>query len=263
LNSAPSDATNAAFQGDSVKKIAIFVLIFSPVAYAAESSSTVPGTISTSETSQSSTSETESGSGTVTGNLALGSDYIFRGQTLTNHGLSGQGEVDYTHPSGVYLGAWGANVSFPDSNAKAEFDWYGGYTYNVTSSLSASLGALYYSYYRANDINTLEFPFQLTLNDFKAGLAYSPHWGGSDNGHAYYLSTGWSKKIHWETTLALNVGYSMFDPDLGFKDYADFHAGLSREFYKLNWDLSGYFVNAEQFNGADDPRVVLTVSKAL
>jgi uncharacterized protein (TIGR02001 family) len=233
------------------------------MAYAADSATTVTTAgVSTSQTTESAPSDKESAYGSLTGNLAMGTDYIFRGQTLTNHGVSGQGEIDYTHPSGIYLGAWAANVSFPDSNAKAELDSYGGYTYNLTSSMSASLGALYYSYYRAAEINTLEFPLQLTLADFKVGAAYSPHWGGADNGHAWYLSTGWSKKLVWETTLALNVGYSIFDPSIGNKDYADFHAGVSRDMMKITWDFSGYFVNAEQFNGADDPRVVLTASKA-
>jgi uncharacterized protein (TIGR02001 family) len=246
-----------------MKKFAVCVVFLCSVAYAAESTETVPaGSVSTT-TESSTETKSESKYGSLAGNLSLGSDYIFRGQTLTNHNPSANGEVDWTHPTGVYLGAWGSNVKFPDSAAKAEVDFYGGYNYAITSSLSAGLGLMYYSYYKASETNTLEYPLQITWNELKAGLAYAPHFGGADAASAWYASMGWSHKVKWETSLNLNVGYSMFAPELELNNYADFHAGLTRDMLGVTWDVSGYFVNAEQFNGLDDPRVVLAISKAL
>lgn len=209
------------------------------------------------------THEKESASGGLSANLGLTSDFIFRGQTLTDHRPAAQGGLDWTHPSGFYLGTWGSNVHIPDSPAKAEVDFYGGYNYSITSSLSAGLGVMYYSYYRGSEGNTVEYPLQLNWKELKLGASYSPHWGGGDAGHAWYLSSGWSKKLLWQTTLGLNAGYSMFAPELGYKDYADFHLGLSRDMLGVTWDVSGYFVNVEQFNGADDPRAVLSITKTL
>ena len=237
-----------------MRKVAICLLGVCPLmAYAADD---------TSVTAASTTTENDSAARSVTGSLSLTSDYIFRGQSLTDHRPAAQGEVDWVHSSGIYLGAWASNLHIPDTATPLEADWYGGYNYAINSSLSAGLGAMYYSYYQAADTNTVEFPIQLTWNSTKFGLAYSPHWGGGTLGSAWYVSTGWSGKARWNTTLALNAGYSLFASDLGMKNHADFHAGLSRDMLGLTWDLSGYFVNLEQFNGADDPRGVLTVSKA-
>jgi uncharacterized protein (TIGR02001 family) len=248
-----------------MKKVALCLLLVSAAAHAAED---IPaGSTAGVSTSAESTSETKAQAyGDFSGNMALGSDYIFRGQTLTAHKASAQGEVDWTHPSGYYVGVWGANVNLQGSDAKAEFDEYGGYTYALTPMISASVGALYYSYWQHSDINTLEFPLLVTVNQStKLGLAYSPHWGGGDSGHAYYASAVWSDKVKWDTTLTFGAGYSIFDPALDITNYADFHAGLTHDFFKLSWDVSGYFVNTqqEQFNGADDPRVVFTMSKTL
>ena len=246
-----------------MKLFIISMLLGCSFAYADDLSTSTTAT-SVSTTAESSTSEKGSSKwGSVAGNLALTSDYIYRGQSLTNHNPAAQGEIDWTHPTGIYLGAWGSNVKIQDATTPFEADWYGGYNYSFTSSLSAGIGAMYYSYYRGSDLNTLEYPLQLTWNETKLGLAYSPHWGAADAGHAWYVSAGWSHKVKWETTLNLNVGYSMFAPDLGITNYEDFHAGLTRDMLGLTWDVSGYFVNAEQFNGLDDPRAVLTLSKSL
>lgn len=49
---------------------------------------------------------------TFTGNVGLYSQYIFRGLTQTNGRPALQGGADYSHSSGLYLGAWGSNVSW-------------------------------------------------------------------------------------------------------------------------------------------------------
>ena len=55
---------------------------------------------------------------TVTGNLSLGSEYIFRGLSQTNGKPTLQGGADYSHASGFYAGTWLSNISwFTDQNA--------------------------------------------------------------------------------------------------------------------------------------------------
>ena len=53
---------------------------------------------------------------TVTGNVGIYSQYIFRGLTQTNGDPALQGGVDYAHSSGFYLGAWGSNISWLKEN---------------------------------------------------------------------------------------------------------------------------------------------------
>src|SRR5580700_6612344 len=134
-----------------MKRIAICLLLvcpmaYSPMTYADETTTATTAGVST--TTESGSETKASAYGDFSGLLAFGSDYIFRGQTLTDHKASAQGEVDWVHPSGFYLGVWRANVNLQGSDARAEFDEYGGYTYTINPSLSAAVGALYYSYWQ-------------------------------------------------------------------------------------------------------------------
>ena len=47
---------------------------------------------------------------TVSGSVALVSDYRFRGVSQTDKGMAIQGGITATHESGAYVGAWGSNL---------------------------------------------------------------------------------------------------------------------------------------------------------
>ena len=69
---------------------------------------------------------------TFTSNVTLASEYIYRGIGQTNRKPAVQGGVDYAHSSGVYLGAWGSNVSWLSDGSSTvsnslEMDFYGGF----------------------------------------------------------------------------------------------------------------------------------------
>lgn len=58
---------------------------------------------------------------TVTGNISVVSQYIFRGLSQTNGDPALQGGVDYSHASGLYAGTWLSNISwFTDQNANTK-----------------------------------------------------------------------------------------------------------------------------------------------
>jgi uncharacterized protein (TIGR02001 family) len=84
---------------------------------------------------------------TITGNLAIVSDYRFRGITQTFEKPALQGGIDYAHSSGFYLGNWNSNISsgagFPDGNL--EMDFYGGYKATF-GDFGLDVGAIYYYY---------------------------------------------------------------------------------------------------------------------
>lgn len=89
---------------------------------------------------------------TVTANVSLGSEYIFRGISQTAGKPTLQGGFDYAHSSGVYLGTWGSNVSWLEdfgayNRSSLEWDFYGGYKANFGSSdFFYDLGTIYYYY---------------------------------------------------------------------------------------------------------------------
>jgi len=88
---------------------------------------------------------------TLTGNIGLFSQYIFRGLTQTNRDPALQGGFDYAHSSGLYAGTWGSNISWlRDGGAyraggSLELDAYGGYKMSF-GDFGVDLGTLYYWY---------------------------------------------------------------------------------------------------------------------
>jgi hypothetical protein len=86
----------------------------------------------------------------LSGNVALVGDYRFRGLSQTYTQPAIQGGVDYGRATGVYVGAWGSNVSGNQflNGGSLELDLYGGYRWTV-GTVGLDLGLLYYWYPRA------------------------------------------------------------------------------------------------------------------
>jgi uncharacterized protein (TIGR02001 family) len=100
---------------------------------------------------------------TTSGSVGLFSQYIFRGLTQTDRDPALQGNFDINHSSGLYLGMWGSNVSWPrgiygpgvsDQSAtlyskggNLEIDIYGGFKTDLgKSGVGIDVGVLQYYY---------------------------------------------------------------------------------------------------------------------
>jgi uncharacterized protein (TIGR02001 family) len=100
---------------------------------------------------------------TITGNVAVVTDYRFRGLSASGGDIAVQGGINVNHKSGFYIGTWASSLqSAPRSvlldNAgvvteytngtygSTEVDIFGGWTGEVTSGLTADVGLLYYYY---------------------------------------------------------------------------------------------------------------------
>lgn len=85
---------------------------------------------------------------TVTANVALVSDYRFRGISQTYNLPAVQGGFDYAHSSGFYLGTWASSVSnnlFLNGSGM-EWDFYGGYKWQLNDAVTLDFGVLQYWY---------------------------------------------------------------------------------------------------------------------
>jgi uncharacterized protein (TIGR02001 family) len=122
---------------------------------------------------------------TLTGNIGLFSQYIFRGLTQTNEEPALQGGMDYSHASGFYAGTWGSNVSvLRDSGAYSsggslELDIYGGFKGSIgKTDFGYDAGLLYYWYPGDaapgfTEADTLEVYGALTWKWLSAKLSYA------------------------------------------------------------------------------------------
>jgi len=88
---------------------------------------------------------------TVTGSVALVTDYRFRGISQSAGDPAIQGSININSKTGLYVGAWSSSIDFNNVGAGAfygsqELDLYGGWTGEISPGLTADVGLLYYAY---------------------------------------------------------------------------------------------------------------------
>lgn len=177
-------------------------------------------------------------------NLAIVSDYRFRGISLSNREPAVQGGVDLAFRSGFFLGLWASTIAeYGGSNV--EVDIYGGYGGSL-AGLDYTLGAYGYLYPGGNGVDYVELqgtvgktvgPLSTTLT-----VAYVPDQGNAvDN---LYVGVGADLAIGG-TPLALSAGIGRENG--GFDEKWDWSAGLS---YKLDaMEISASYVDSD-YKGA-------------
>jgi uncharacterized protein (TIGR02001 family) len=185
---------------------------------------------------------------TFTGNVAVVSDYRFRGISQTFKRPAIQGGFDYSHSSGFYVGNWNSSVSGVQYNngAGLEMDLYGGYKHELMKDLTADIGVLYYLYPGAKVGNTGErytngeIYVGATYKWFSAKLNYgiTDFFGlnsttaavpnGNSKGSAY-LDLAANYEILEKTTLNLHVGHQWVR-HYGAFNYTDYKVGIARDF---------------------------------
>jgi len=83
---------------------------------------------------------------TISGNVAMVTDYRFRGVSFTAGDPAIQGGININHKSGFYVGAWGSNLEDSDVYGSMELDLFGGWSGDVAPGLTVDVGLLYYAY---------------------------------------------------------------------------------------------------------------------
>ncbi|HEX7752316.1 MAG TPA: TorF family putative porin [Novosphingobium sp.] len=159
---------------------------------------------------------------TVTGNVALVTDYRFRGISLSGGDVAVQGSINVNHSSGLYVGTWASSLEDSAVYGHTEVDVYAGWTGPVASGLTADVGLLYYVYPngKLGDANVFEPYASLTAavgpGTVKVGANYA--WdqdslGGDDN---LYLYTDLGVSIP-ETPISLSAHLGWTDGALSPK----------------------------------------------
>jgi len=185
---------------------------------------------------------------TLAGNVAIGSDYRFRGFSQTDYQPTIQGGVDFAHKSGLYLGNWNSNVSSSLYNgAPIEMDFYGGWKTTI-EGFGLDLGVLYYYYPGSGDD-----PAKVKAKNFEAyiGGSYGPvslkyfyaftnFFGleapGIDTKGSQYVDLTGTFEVAEGVSLVGHVGYQYV------KNYKKFGSADDNVWdYKLGgtWDVAG------------------------
>lgn len=199
--------------------------------------------------------------GEWSGNVAITSDYVWRGISQTDEDPAIQGGFDYANGM-FYAGTWASNVDFGDaSDTNIEVDFYGGLAGTLESGVSWDVGVIYYAYPDADESD-------LDFVEVKGALGYEFASGVAVGAEAYYDFD--NENLYLNAT----AGYGFtdaFSADVSVGNYS-FEGGGDY----TNWSLGGTYslpigIDVDlRYWGTDvddtsiaDERVVLTFAKSL
>lgn len=179
---------------------------------------------------------------TVSGSVALVSDYRFRGVSQSDEELAVQGGLTVSHESGLYVGTWASNLAgwgtFGGSNT--ELDLIGGFKTEISEGVSLDVGLTWYMYPGGASKTDFAEPYvkvsgSLGPATLLAGVAYAPaqealgrwYFSGADASTGVYNDPGdkednlylWvdasSAVPSTPLTVKGHVGFSKGNPGLG------------------------------------------------
>lgn len=113
-----------------------------------------------------------------TGKVALYSEYEYRGISQTSEKPAVQLNLDYAHSSGLYAGTFLSNIKWLkdtaeaggfDTDAKIEWDLYGGYKFEVVKDVTLDVGYLHYEYPSSGAFNP-----KPNTDEVYIGASYGP-----------------------------------------------------------------------------------------
>lgn len=169
--------------------------------------------------------EEAAGPVTLTGGVAVVSDYRFRGVSLSDKDFAVQPYLTVKHESGLYVGTWASNLA-DNAGDDVEVDLYAGFAGG--EDLTYDISATYFVYPGVSSFNYLELTGKLgsTVGPATVGvqLSYVP---SQDN-------TGNNDNIYFGTNAAIAIPNSPISivGTMGIEDGA-FTAGSK----KVDWSL--------------------------
>lgn len=196
-------------------------------------------------------------------NMAVTSDYVFRGVSQTDRKPAFQAGVDYSFGgSGWYVGMWGSNVDFGDGTPDVEVDAYIGWNADVTDNTNFDVQLVRYSYFGEDEdtfghIDYNELIGVVTWNEaYSLTGAYTNDYANTGES-SWYVSLGGEWEVSDAFTFSASVGRTEFEDSDG---YSDWSLGVSRQFGPVNAALNYYDTNTDFDGDRLSDAVVLTLS---
>ncbi len=211
----------------------------------------------------------------ISGNVALTSDYKFRGISQSDESIALQGGFDLGFDAGFYVGTWGSSVDFDTNDGydgSLELDVYAGWAVPITDSIGIDVGVIQYMYPGDDgaDGDYTEFYGSLSLWDFSLGLAYSNDYY-AETGEFIYYQAGYSLGLGDTFTVDFHVGYNDLDEEgflsAGATSYTDYSVGVTASWLAVDWTLAyvGTDLDEEEVFDSEwgDDALIFTVSKSM
>lgn len=172
----------------------------------------------------------------VSGSVALVSDYRFRGVSQTDKEMAVQGGITVSHESGAYVGTWASNLAGWGTfgGSSMELDLYAGYAVPLGGA-TLDVGVTWFMYPGGADTTDFAEPYVKLSGDvgpasLLVGVAYAPKQEAlgnaalgvhpdaaiGDKEDNFYIWSDISGGIpETPVTLKAHLGYSDGNPGLG------------------------------------------------
>ena len=210
----------------------------------------------------------------ISGNVALTTDYKFRGISQSSEEAALQGGFDLGFDNGFYVGTWGSSVDFDVADSGSmELDYYAGWGGDLSDSVSVDVGYMYYQY-PGDTVNPsgdyAEFHVTGSWEDLSVGVIYSDDFYAETGKYMYY-SGDYSMTFAEDFSLALHAGYNDFD-EAGFfatdtDTYADYSVTLGYTFKGVDLSVAWVGTDLDDVDCFDssicDDTAVFSISKSL
>lgn len=182
----------------------------------------------------------------VSGGIAVVSDYRFRGVSLSDKDFAVQPTITISHESGLYLGAWASNIA-DNAGDDMEVDIYAGFAGG--DAVTYDIGATYYIYPGVSSFNYVEFIGKTgtTVGPVTLGgiLAYAPSQDGTGNQDNIYVGGTASLGIP-NTPLTLTSSLGLEDGAFG-NNKVDWSLGVTASV--AGFTLGASYVDTNRFVG--------------
>ncbi|HCV3139867.1 TPA: hypothetical protein OV568_002332 [Acinetobacter baumannii] len=216
----------------------------------------------------------------VSGNVLFGTQYNFRGVSMTNRKPTVQGGINFSHKSGAYLNLWASNQNaYPESSIEA--DAFLGYIWTLSEQSYLDIGVVDVNYIGApSELNADFNEFNLIYNranlftdkdKFSAALYFSPDYTTS-SGKEYYTNISYSYPLNHTFNLFGSAGYTLLENKEKFlqvfggegtqKAYVDYKIGVRATLKGLDAELSWIDTTIDTSNKNMQGTLYLSVGKS-
>lgn len=182
------------------------------------------------------------GFGTAAGSVLIASDYMFRSISNSNNGPTVQGDMNWSHDNGFYVGIWASNTDFGGPGNSMELDPYIGFAGTVPETeLSFDIGYWSYNYPKSEfDLDYAEVYLNLsyTWDKFSVSpsLWYADNYFGKDfldKKHALAYDITLAYELPCDLAASLQVGEQTFESSVDYLDFVYYNIGI-------DWSIGDY-----------------------
>jgi uncharacterized protein (TIGR02001 family) len=215
----------------------------------------------------------------LSANVALVSDYRFRGISQTGKDAAIQGGFDASFEPGIYVGTWASSVDFGDiddgsgSYGTMEIDYYAGWAGPIgDTDFAVDVGYAYYQY-PGDTVDPKgdyqEFHITPSWKDLSIGIVYSDDFYAK-TGEYWYYSGDYSLTFAEDFSVGFHAGYNDFKDVFltdGADSYTDYSVTLGYTFKGVDFSVAWVGTDLDDsecfYSDICDDTAVFSISKSL